>query len=170
MTDRTHRTISCCLPAAAGVALVALLAGCQNEITDADIRNVTLTEVRLQWLDQREDPTAAELLLIDPRARADYEEARIPGAVHLTLPQLARVTNRDDRIDAYRRIVVYAEGPGAVAGRAMTKRLLVLGYGQARHFGGGLLEWSDAGFPVESGVPEDERSRAVEREPRRPVP
>lgn len=159
---------------ATGAAAIGLLAvvgvGCQRGITDADIDNMTLTEVRLLWLEQQERPGEPVLLLIDPRRREAFEGSRMPGALHVTLPDLALQEDVDPQVDAYRNIVVYAEGPGALSGRAMTKRLLVLGYGQTKLFGGGLLEWADAGFPVESGEPTNEPPRPPQRDVRRPVP
>lgn len=153
------------------IGLGAIAAGgCQNRITDADIKNLTLTELRLLWLDQQENPGEPRLLLIDPRRRDAFEGARLPGALHITLPDLAQRTEKDPGMDAYRRIVVYAEGPGALTSRAMTKRLLVLGHKQARLFGGGVVEWADAGFPIESGQPASEPAPVPKRDTRRPIP
>jgi len=155
-----------------GSLLVAtgLLAGCDRGITDADIDNVTLTELRLLWLEQQEKADEPLLLLIDPRRRDAFEGARLPGAVHVTLPDLALQSEADSSVNAYDRIVVYAEGPGAVSGRAMTKRLLVLGYDQTRLFGGGVVEWAEAGFPIETGEPENEPEPPAVRDVRRQVP
>lgn len=157
-------------PGIAGLALVACLGGCNSGITDADIENVSLTELRLLWLEQQEDPTQPLLMLVDPRRREAFEGARLPGAMHLTLPDLARQSGVDPRLARYEHIVVYAEGPGALSGRAMTKRLLVLGYDQTRLFGGGVVEWSDAGFPISQGEPENEPPKSRPRDVRRPIP
>lgn len=161
--------ILACLGLGLWLAVVPL-AGCQNRITDANIKNLTLTELRILWLEQRDKPDQSLLLLVDPRRRDAFEDARLPGAVHITLPDLARRTEKDPGMDAYRRIVVYAEGPGSLASRAMTKRLLVLGHKQARLFGGGVVEWADAGFPIESGPPEFEPPTPPKRDTRRPIP
>lgn len=149
---------------------VGILAGCDMGITDADIDNITLTELRLLWLEQREKADEPLLLLIDPRRRDAFEGSRLPGAVHVTLPDLAIQSEIDPSVNAYDRIVVYAEGPGAVSGRAMTKRLLVLGYDQTRLFGGGVVEWADAGFPIETGEPQNEPAAAEPRDVRRQIP
>jgi len=151
-------------------ASAIVLVGCHGGITDADIKNISLTETRLLWLDQQAEPERPLLLLIDPRRREAFEDARLPGALHITLPDLALRSDVDPQVDAYANIVVYAEGPGALSGRAMTKRLLVLGYGQTRLFGGGLVEWADAGFPVERGEPEFEPAPPPTRDTRRAVP
>lgn len=149
---------------------VGILAGCDMGITDADIDNITLTELRLLWLEQQEKADEPLLLLIDPRRRDAFEGSRLPGAAHVTLPDLAIQSEIDPSVNAYDRIVVYAEGPGAVSGRAMTKRLLVLGYDQTRLFGGGVVEWADAGFPIETGEPENEPAAAEPRDVRRQIP
>ncbi|MGD1915003.1 MAG: rhodanese-like domain-containing protein [Phycisphaerales bacterium] len=153
----------------ASLASLTLL-GCNTGITDADIDNMSLTDVRLLWLDQQAEPEGRLVLLIDPRRRDAFESARLPGAVHITLPDVALQSGVDPTLDSYDNIVVYAEGPGARSGRAMTKRLLVLGYGQTKLFGGGLVEWSDAGFPIESGEPEFDPVAQPARDVRRPVP
>lgn len=157
--------------ATVGMGLCAVLGtGCQNKITDANIKNLTITELRLLWLEQQQKPNETLLLLIDPRRREAFEGARLPGAVHITLPDLAQRTEKDAGMDAYRRIVVYADGPGSLTSRAMTKRLMVLGHKQTRLFGGGVVEWADAGFPIESGHPENEPPRPTQRDTRRPIP
>lgn len=156
--------------AALVLATVAGIAGCNAGITDADIENISLTELRLLWLEQREEPDEPLLMLIDPRRRDAFEGARLPGAFHVTLPDIAERTRVDPNVARFEHIVVYAEGPGALSGRAMTKRLLVLGYDQARLFGGGVIEWSDAGFPIASGEPENEPPKRQPRDVRRPVP
>ncbi|MEQ8316683.1 MAG: rhodanese-like domain-containing protein [Phycisphaerales bacterium] len=161
---RTRHAATVVLAATAGFT------GCNSGITDADIENISLTEVRLLWLEQREEPGEPLLILIDPRRRDAFEQARLPGALHVTLPDIAERTRVDPSVARFEHIVVYAEGPGALSGRAMTKRLLVLGYDQARLFGGGVIEWSDAGFPVASGEPENEPARPQPRDVRRPVP
>ena len=169
-TTRTRRSPRLKAFASLLLAGIAVAGGCQRGITDADIDNMTLTEVRLLWLEQQERAGEPILLLIDPRRREAFEGARLPGAVHVTLPELALQEGVDPQVDAYRNIVVYAEGPGALSGRAMTKRLLVLGYSQAKLFGGGLTEWADSGFPIESGQPTNEPPPPPQRDARRPVP
>ena len=154
-----------------GLALVSVgVGGCNPGITDADIENISLTELRLLWLEQQEESDEPLLILIDPRRRDAFEGARLPGALHVTLPDLAERSRVDPNVNRFEHIVVYAEGPGALSGRAMTKRLLVIGYDQARLFGGGVIEWSDAGFPIASGEPENEAPKPPPRDVRRPVP
>lgn len=170
MTRTRQPSLSRTAAVLVGTAGIGLLVGCDTGITDADIDNITLTELRLLWLEQQEKPDEPLLLLIDPRRRDAFEGSRLPGAVHVTLPDLALQQESDPTVDVYDRIVVYAEGPGALSGRAMTKRLLVLGYGQTRLFGGGVVEWADAGFPIESGVPTNEPEAPTPRDVRRQVP
>ncbi len=155
---------------ALGLCLAVAAGGCNMGITDADIENVSLTEVRLLWLEQQENPDEPLLMLVDPRRRDAFEGARLPGAVHVTLPDLALQSRTDPNVSQYEHIIVYAEGPGALSGRAMTKRLLVLGYDQTRLFGGGVVEWSDGGFPIAQGQPVNEAPKPTPRDVRRPVP
>src|SRR5207237_10180008 len=68
-----------------------LHAGCGDHVSDLDVQNATLPEVRALV---QEKPGAARL--IDTRAPGDYAAGRIPGAVSLDLDQ---VSEKKDSID-----------------------------------------------------------------------
>jgi rhodanese-related sulfurtransferase len=94
-------------------------------------------------------PTA--LLLIDPRSRAEYEAGRIPTARNMPVTTFRTDRKRDPRIERFDQIVVYGKDPASPIGRATTKRLVELGYGNVRFYGGGMEEWTLSGLAVEAG-------------------
>jgi 3-mercaptopyruvate sulfurtransferase SseA len=131
------------------------LTGCNNEITDADIRNIDIGEVRALTLRQAAEPDARLIVLIDPRAQARYDAAHLPGARNIKLPQVPEKTSIDPSISAFKHVIVYGTDPGNAAARAMTKRLMHVGYKGVRLFAGGVSEWIETGYAVESApVPE----------------
>jgi thiosulfate/3-mercaptopyruvate sulfurtransferase len=108
--------------------------------------------------------------LLDPAAgRLRYLANHIPGAVHADLDRDLAGPRRSDSgrhplpdsaafattlgrlgIDRATPVVVYDEGPGAVAARAWWM-LRWLGHGDVRLLDGGYAEWCRHGLPVEAG-------------------
>lgn len=67
--------------AAAAIALVGMLGGCQRAISDKDIQPISLAEVRALTQSDRPDV----VLLIDPRSPAAFARGHLPGARNLSL-------------------------------------------------------------------------------------
>ena len=135
------------------VALVFVLGGCNTNITDADVKNIDLADVRKLVSASTAKPNSRDLLLIYPRSTARFEQAHIPGARNLKLPQFPERGEIDTELASYDTIVVYGDDPADVAARAMAKRLMAIGYRRVRLFAGGLREWQAAGYRVESATP-----------------
>lgn len=89
------------------------------------------------------------VLLVDPRHPRDFEAGRIPGARNLRLSEVPPESRVDRSLDRYGTIVVYGNDPASASARAMTKRLLAIGYSSVRWFPGGLEEWKAFGGEVE---------------------
>ena len=73
-----------------------------------------------------------------------YRAKRIPGSLHIDSPEkgLEELSPDDE-------IVVYCSNE-ACAGSQFAYRILKdAGYENVRRFSGGLLEWEDAGYPME---------------------
>lgn len=134
---------------ALGFGLVFTLAGCQTNITDADIKTVKLAEVRELVSAQTSNPNSRAALFVYPRSSARFAQGHIPTSQNLKLPQFPERGTVDPELAAYRTIVVYGDDPADVAARAMTKRLMAIGYRRVRLFPGGLREWRGAGYRVE---------------------
>lgn len=125
--------------------------GCQGQISDGDIRPITLAELsNLRRRDARDDRV---LLLIDPRSRESYERGHIPGARNIRLPDIDDRFGVDPAINRHEAIVVYGDNPASASARGMTKRLLSIGYKSRKvwMYMPGLAEWVDAALPVETG-------------------
>jgi 3-mercaptopyruvate sulfurtransferase SseA len=131
--------------AAAAVMAVGGLAGC--EISDDDIEFVSIAEVR--QLQVRAEKSPKDLLLVDPRSVAAYRRAHLPGAINLELRPDMEERGVDPRLASYDQIIVYGDNPGSSAAKAMTKRMMIVGYDDVRLFAGGLEEWQAMQYPVE---------------------
>lgn len=145
------------MPAIAGLALMAAVsAGCSNNVSDADIKYATLSEVR--GITRSDKVTANRLL--DPRSPGEFGTGHIPGAENLPL-QSVPVTKDgpEPRLGRYKTLVVYGNDPGSAVARAMAKRLMGLGAGNVKLFQGGMVEWTKAGYPVERDAPQPSEPR-----------
>lgn len=73
-----------------------------------------------------------------------YRAKHIPGSIHLGKPEEAKqVLDPDDEV------VVYCSGPDCIASIAAYTMLRANGFGNVRRYAGGLLEWEQAGYPLE---------------------
>jgi 3-mercaptopyruvate sulfurtransferase SseA len=149
MTGTTSARTRTIIPLLAAAAALVATGGC-SEISDADIKQVKISEVRTLTLRQAEKPESRLVVFIDPRAKARYDIAHLPGARNLKLPQVAEKSGIDPAIAAYDHIIVYGTDPGNAAASAMTKRMMSVGYDHVRLFAGGITEWVQAGYAVES--------------------
>jgi rhodanese-related sulfurtransferase len=73
-----------------------------------------------------------------------FDAKHIPGSLHFDKPdELYAAVNEDDEI------VVYCSNVDCLASVALYWGLLDHGYRNVRRFAGGLLEWEEAGLPLE---------------------
>jgi rhodanese-related sulfurtransferase len=93
-----------------------------------------------------------DLVLVEALPEMYYADAHLPGAVnipHDAVDELAPAVLPDRDAE----IVVYcANGPCANSGIA-SARLLALGYANVSDYHEGKQDWTEAGLPVETGVP-----------------
>lgn len=146
--------LPCALSVCLALALGLLLGGCSKGVSESTIAFVTLDQVRELQARATVDPRA--LLLIDPRPDRHFAEGHIPGAVSVQLPEVPSFGGRDPRIAAHSNIIVYGENPASPTARAMTKRLLSIGYSGVRMFSGGLAAWRAADLPIATSLSRDE--------------
>jgi protein-disulfide isomerase/rhodanese-related sulfurtransferase/uncharacterized membrane protein len=98
----------------------------------------------------------AKALFVDVRSPADFQKARIRGAINIPLSQLE---NRLSQLPKDRNIVLYESGSAAGSedicafGRAAGRFLLTHGFSPERVkvYHDGLKGWEKAGLPIESG-------------------
>lgn len=151
-----------CVPTTLAAAFsFSLFAGCETKITDSDIRFVKVAEVRDLTSRQARAPDSRLVALIDPRAAATFKSGHLPGARNLKLPQVPERSSPDPELASFKHLIVYGDNPGSVAARAMTKRMMAVGYKGVRLFAGGVEEWREAGYltqeslrPTETATPD----------------
>jgi len=126
------------------------LAGCEPNITDKDVQPVSLMDVvgRVNRIEQ--NPNSKALLLVDPRSSERFAAGHIPGARNIGLAEIPARGPRNPDLAQYSMIVVYGEEPNSPVARAMTKRLIGVGYKPVRMLEGGLAAWKAAGNRVET--------------------
>ena len=90
--------------------------------------------------------TDADILVIDVRGEAEWEEGRIPGTVHHYLGTLA---DEIEQVPRDQPIVVTCQG--GTRSSIAASLLRTLGFENVTNFSGGFAEWSGAGFTVERG-------------------
>jgi len=73
-----------------------------------------------------------------------FHAKHIPGSLHFNTPSemLGGLGKADE-------IVVYCSNPSCLASLAVYERLVEHGYTNVRRYSGGLLDWEEAGLPLE---------------------
>ncbi len=95
---------------------------------------------------------AGTLVLVDALAESYYAQAHLPGAINLVADDVdadaaALLPDKDAAI------VTYCANPACPNSGQVANRLEALGYTNVRAYPGGIQDWSEAGLPVETGVP-----------------
>ena len=84
------------------------------------------------------------LKLIMALNRWAFDAKHIPGSVHFDSPdQLYAAVHPEDEV------VVYCSEVDCLSSVAMYRDLVARGYRNVRRYAGGLLDWEDAGLPLE---------------------
>ena len=73
-----------------------------------------------------------------------YRAKHLPGSLHFPTPQEARAELSQDE-----EIVVYCSGYDCTASVSAYEYLVHHGYTQVRRYAGGILDWEEAGYPLE---------------------
>jgi rhodanese-related sulfurtransferase len=99
---------------------------------------------------------AAGVAFVDVRNPRLYARRHIPGAIHLDLKDrytpetLAAVVAKDQPF------VVYCSGVRCSRSHRAAAFAVEWGYSQVRYFRGGIVDWRDAGLPMDSTTPPPE--------------
>jgi rhodanese-related sulfurtransferase len=73
-----------------------------------------------------------------------FRAKHIPGSLHFNTPaEMLAALERNDEI------IVYCSNPECLASVAAYHRLLEHGYTNVRRYAGGLVDWENAGLPLE---------------------
>ena len=90
-------------------------------------------------LDKEED-----IQLVFALGAWQYRAKHIPGSLHFdNLKDVLQVLEQNDEI------IVYCSNPACLASIVAYRFLMNHGYKNVRRYAGGLLEWEDAGYPLE---------------------
>ena len=90
-------------------------------------------------LDRREP-----IKLVMALNRWAFDAKHIPGSLHFENPEeLYSTIDKDDEV------VVYCSNVDCLASVALYRALVERGYRNVRRYAGGLIDWEDAGLPLE---------------------
>jgi rhodanese-related sulfurtransferase len=85
--------------------------------------------------------------LVMALSRWAYDAKHIPGSLHFDSPEdLYAAVHPEDEV------VVYCSNVDCLSSVALYRELLRRGYRNVRRYAGGLLEWEDAGLPLEGSA------------------
>ncbi|MFJ7159435.1 rhodanese-like domain-containing protein [Streptomyces sp. NPDC101118] len=96
-------------------------------------------------------------VLVDSRSTAAWDQAHVPGAVHL--PTALIPEQAEDLLDRNVPVVTYCWGPGCNGGTRAALALAELGY-QVKEMLGGIEYWIREGFEVETWQGREQRAEA----------
>jgi rhodanese-related sulfurtransferase len=102
------------------------------------IRTIDRDELKAK-LDRGDDFT-----LIMALNRWAFDAKHIPGSVHFDTPEQVYATVQPDD-----EVVVYCSQVDCLSSVALYRDLVRRGYRNVRRYAGGLLDWEDAGLPLE---------------------
>ncbi|GAC1646563.1 MAG: hypothetical protein PVS3B3_27500 [Ktedonobacteraceae bacterium] len=93
--------------------------------------------------EQAREKQNAGAVVVDVREPSEWKVGHIPGAVHIprgTLPQ------RLSQLDADKELILVCQS----GNRSMKASQLLYraGYGKVQNMSGGMIRWSQSGFPV----------------------
>ena len=106
-------------------------------------RTVTVEEVKSLF--------DAGVVIVDVRSPRLHARRHIPGAIHLDLKvvfdeeSLAAVAKKDEPL------VIYCSGVKCSRSSRASADAVSWGYKEVLYFRGGIVDWRDAGYPMESG-------------------
>ena len=107
----------------------------------------TLTKEKLkQMIDDHED-----FVLINVLAEEYFDQEHIPGSVNISVKQEDFVDKVKARLpDKSKKVVVYCASFECQASTAAAKKLADEGYKDIYDYEGGIKEWKEAGYELES--------------------
>ena len=112
----------------------------------------------------------AELLLIDVRSRAAWDQGHVPGARHLPLAELPARLHELPPPEGDPHLVVYCWGPGCNGSTRGALALAQAGYRHVQEMIGGFEYWAREGLAISAAtgrtrLPVDPLTAPVQRAP-----
>jgi rhodanese-related sulfurtransferase len=96
-------------------------------------------------------PAKGELTIVDARARVEYEEAHIPGAINVPAEKTAAMLPRLVK-DHAGELVFYCNGPKCTKSQKAARTAIALGYQKVLEYNEGMPGWGKARMPI-AGTP-----------------
>ncbi len=94
---------------------------------------------------------SADIVLINVLSEAAYDDARIPGSYNIPVEEPDFERRVEELVgDPSRKLVVYSTGPEDETSFIAAERLEDAGFSDVAEFDGGLEEWVDIGFGLDS--------------------
>ena len=85
--------------------------------------------------------------LVMALSRWAFEAKHIPGSLHFDDPNDLYAALREDD-----EIIVYCSNVDCLSSVALYRALVARGYRNVRRYAGGLLDWEEAGLPLEGSA------------------
>jgi rhodanese-related sulfurtransferase len=93
---------------------------------------------------QRRLASGGVLKLVMCRPEREFQTTRIPGSIHFeTRDEMLAGLKPDDEI------VLYCTNADCLASQVVYRSLVEHGYANVRRYAGGLVDWEEAGLPLE---------------------
>jgi rhodanese-related sulfurtransferase len=118
------------------------------QMTDQPLAHAALGSEPIRTIDREELKAKIDhgepIKLIMALNRWAFEAKHIPGSLHFDSPnELYAAIEPDDEI------IVYCSNVDCLASVAVYRDLVARGYKNVRRYSGGLIDWEDAGLPLE---------------------
>src|SRR5689334_16979344 len=123
------------------VAVSILCAASSLRAEETPLRYIATAELAARL--HAPDAAPKGLTVIDARARVEYDEGHIPGAVNLPaekVPSLLRRLVKDRR----RPLVFYCNGPKCTKSQKAARMAIALGYADVLEYNEGMPGWGKA--------------------------
>jgi len=109
----------------------------------------TLTRDQLKYMIDRDE----KLYLINVLAPGEFEKLHIPGSYNIPVADKNFIQKVEQRVnDKDAKVVVYCSNFNCTASPNAAKQLDKSGFSHVADFEGGMQDWQEAGYPVESGA------------------
>jgi len=118
--------------------IVLALAACLPGNARAD--EAPLTYIATQELAAKMRDSARTFTVIDARARVEYDEAHIPGAISVPAPDVAVALPRRIK-DRRRELIFYCNGPKCTKSQKAARAAIALGYRNVLEYNEGMPGW-----------------------------
>ena len=124
------------------ISMLMSAGGCSTKISDRAITNIAVADA------SRKHTGGTDILFVDARSAAEFQERRIRGAIHVDLRDFDPAAPPA----VFRRakeIVVYGNDPGSATAIALTKRLIKAEFKRVYFLRDGLNGWVARSLPTE---------------------